>query len=121
MTAKQLTGKLAPDGSDYVTITDGAGNLSPASGNWSYAHVATSTTTVVKSGAGVLHTIVVGTDGTVASSVTVYDNTAGSGTVISVINSLSSTQTYTYDCAFTTGLTIVTTGTAAPDITVTYR
>jgi len=88
---------------------------------FSYNNISTSTTTTVKSGAGVLHTIVVNTDGTVASLVTVYDNTAASGTKIATINSLSSTQTYLYDVAFTTGLTIVTTGTAPSDITVTYR
>lgn len=27
MTAKQLPGKLAPDGSTYCTVTDGNGNL----------------------------------------------------------------------------------------------
>lgn len=33
MTTKQIPGSLsAPDGSHYVTLTDGAGNLSPASG-----------------------------------------------------------------------------------------
>lgn len=32
MTAKQSTGLQAPDGSNYVTLTDGAGNLAPASG-----------------------------------------------------------------------------------------
>lgn len=86
-----------------------------------FNHISTSATTVVKTGAGNLHNVTVNTDGTVASSVTIYDNTAASGTIIAVINSLNSTGTYTYDVAFTTGLTIVTTGTAAPDITVSYR
>jgi len=88
---------------------------------FSYNNITTSTTTTVKSGAGTLHTIVVNTDGTVASSVTVYDNTTATGTKIATINSLSSTQTYLYDVAFSTGLTLVTTGTAPSDITVTYR
>lgn len=30
MTAKQLPGRIAPDGSEYVTLTDGAGNLGGA-------------------------------------------------------------------------------------------
>lgn len=87
----------------------------------SYAHISTSTTTTVKSGAGVLHNISVNTLGTVASATTVYDNTAGSGTVIAVINTLTLSGSFVLDVAFATGLTLVTTGTVAPDITVSYR
>lgn len=87
----------------------------------SYNHISTATTTTVKSGAGVLHNISVNTLGTVASTCTVYDNTAGSGTVIAVINTLNLSGAFVLDVAFTTGLTFVTTGTVAPDITVSYR
>jgi hypothetical protein len=87
----------------------------------SYAHISTATTTTVKSGAGVLHNISVNTLGTVASTCTVYDNTAGSGTIIAVINTLSLSGAFVLDVAFSTGLTLVTTGTVAPDITVSYR
>lgn len=87
----------------------------------SYAHISTSTTTTVKSGAGTLKAIIVNTLGTVASTTTIYDNTAGSGTVIGVINTLALGGTFTFDVQFTTGLTIVTTGTAAPDLTVSYK
>lgn len=87
----------------------------------SFAHISTSTTTVVKSGTGALHTITVNGLGTVASSTIVYDNTAGSGTVIAVINTLAGQESYVYDVTFATGLTLVTTGTVAPDITVSYR
>jgi len=87
----------------------------------SYTHISTSTTTVVKSGAGVLHNISINTLGTVASTTTIYDNTAGSGTVIGVINSLTLSGAFILDIAFSTGLTIVTTGTVAPDVTVSYR
>ena len=44
---------------------------------------------------------------------------AGSGTPkIATINSLAVTGCQLYDAAFATGLTVVTTGTAAPDVTV---
>lgn len=86
-----------------------------------YAHISTATTTTVKSGAGVLHNISVNALGTVASSCTVYDNTAGSGTIIAVINTLNLSGSFILDVSFATGLTIVTTGTVAPDITVSYR
>lgn len=88
-------------------------------GGYSFANITTSTTTTVKSGAGVLHLVNVNALGTVASLVTVYDNTAGSGTKIATINSLTLSGAFAYDIAFSTGLTVVTTG--APDITVSYR
>lgn len=85
---------------------------------WKYSHITTATTTVIKTGSGVLHTITVGTGG--ASSVaTVYDNTAGSGTVIAVL-STAAQASLTLDVGFSTGLTVVTaTGTPA-DITISY-
>lgn len=88
---------------------------------FTYNHISTATTTTVKSGAGFLHALSVNLKGTVASTITVYDNTAGSGTVIGVIDSLNLSGAFILDVAFGTGLTIVTTGTIAPDITVSYR
>jgi hypothetical protein len=80
------------------------------------------TTTVVKTGAGILHTIVI--NKSVANSViTLYDNTEASGTKIGTITLPAAltddTVSLTYDVAFTTGLTI-TTATGASDITVTF-
>lgn len=86
-----------------------------------YAHISTATTTTVKSGAGFLYNVSVNSLGTVASTCTVYDNTAGSGTVIGVINTLALSGTFLNNLTFSTGLTLVTTGTVAPDITVSYR
>jgi len=80
------------------------------------SYIATATTTVVKSGAGVLHTIVVGE--TAAGTITVYDNTAASGTIIAVLKASVVENTYTFDRAFSTGLTIVTG--AASKIHVSY-
>lgn len=91
--------------------------VASATGGYSYANSTTATTTVVKSGAGTLHSIVVNT--TAAGSVTVYDNTAGSGTKIATLKASVVEGTYVYDVAFATGLTIVTA--AASDVTVTYK
>lgn len=82
-----------------------------------FAYISTATTTAVKSGSGVLEKIIVSTVGS-SSTATIYDNTAGSGTVIGVINT-DSLGTYHYGGRFGTGLTIVTVGT--PKITVVYR
>ncbi len=91
------------------------------SGNYNYAHVGSAATTVIKTGPGVLHSITVNTLGTVASVITIYDNTSAAGSVIAIINSLSLFGPFVYDVKFTTGLTIVTTGTLAPDVTISYR
>lgn len=81
-------------------------------------NIATATTTTVKSGIGVLHSITINT--TAAATITIYDNTAGSGTKIGTIAASPAIgSTFLYDCAFTTGLTVVTAG--ASDITVNYR
>lgn len=88
---------------------------------YSFTHIAASATNTIKSGAGVLHAVIVNTKGTVASTLTLYDNTAGSGTIIAIIDSLNLSGTFEFDIAFATGLTIVSTGTVAPDFTVSYR
>lgn len=85
---------------------------------FSYSNIASATTTTVKSGAGFLHSIVINT--TAAGTITIYDNTAGSGTKIGTIAaSVVIGSTMMYDVSFATGLTIVTAG--ASDITVSYR
>jgi len=86
-----------------------------------YSHIAGAATTTIKSGAGALHTLNINTKGT-TSTATIYDNTAASGTVIAIVDTAgaASGTSMFYDVAFSTGLTIVTTGTLS-DITVGYR
>jgi hypothetical protein len=89
-------------------------------GALSYTHLNANGTTVVKSGAGWLHTLTINIKGASGNTVTVYDNTAGSGTVIAVIDPTQNLVTLTFDAAFTVGLTVViATGTAA-DITLSW-
>lgn len=78
------------------------------------------TTTVLRTGAGILHTITLNKP-TATAVITVYDNTAASGTIIGTITVPANPMPVTliYDAVFTTGLTIKT-ETAASDITVTY-
>ncbi len=96
-------------------------NTGPAVG-YSFTNItaAAPTTTAVKTGAGILHKITFNKP-VATCVVTVYDNTAASGTVIATITVPASPMpvTLTYNAAFGTGLTI-TTATAASDITVTY-
>ena len=88
----------------------------------SYTNIASATTTTVRSGGGVLHSIVC--NKAVASGVmTIYDNTAGSGTKIGTITHpatlLQNQYVLIYDIAFVTGLTIVTG--QADDLTICWR
>lgn len=80
------------------------------------AYISTNTTTTVKSGRGRLHAINI--TETAAGAITVYDNTAGSGTVIAAFKASVVEGTYLFDVEFTTGLTIVTA--AASKLTVSY-
>jgi hypothetical protein len=98
---------------DFKTV-----QISGRYGNPLYQHVSGAATTVCKTGPGCLHGLVVGTPG---GTCTVYDNTAGSGTVIAVLNmaSLTGTVSLPFNCDFTTGLTLVTTSTS--DITAVYE
>lgn len=89
---------------------------------YSYNNIvaAAPTTTVVKTGAGILHTITFNKP-TATAVVTVYDNTSAAAPVVGTITIPASPLpvTLTYDVAFSTGLTVKT-ETAASDITVTY-
>lgn len=78
MTAKQAKGLMAPDGSQYVTLTDGAGNLGDIAVTLDAADIeigaveiknATTDDRVVVSAAGSLQVAGVGTAGTAAGGV----------------------------------------------------
>jgi hypothetical protein len=86
-----------------------------------FVHLNANGTTVVQAGAGVLQGININTKGASANTLTLYDNTAASGTVIAVIDTTGGTAALRFDVKFATGLTaVLATGTAA-DITVSYH
>jgi len=80
-------------------------------------------TTTVKSGTGVLAGISLN-NGTASSTITIYDNTAGSGTIIMKLSPGSVSQFGSVymgiDAEFSTGLTVVTT-VASTDVTLFYQ
>jgi len=80
-------------------------------------YIATATTTVVKDIAGHLNRITIGE--TAAGAITIYDNTAASGTIIAVLKASIEEQTFDFDAPFVTGLTIVTAG--ASKLQVSYE
>lgn len=87
---------------------------------YSFLNITGQATTVVKTGTGILHAITFNKP-VATATVTVYDNTAGSGVKIATITVPASPMPVTlkYDAAFSTGLTLVS-GVADEDITVTY-
>lgn len=108
-----------------ITGTDGTGLgvQSVEQAGSSFANITSATTTTVKSGTGTFHKLIINTP-IASATITIYNNTAGSGTKIGTIT-LPSVITaeapifLVYDLWFSTGLTFVTSG--ATDLTVIYR
>jgi hypothetical protein len=88
---------------------------------YAYKNITTAATTTVKASPGTLGGISVNTSQSGASAV-VYDNTAASGTKIGTfaLTAAGMLADVPAGVAFTTGLTIVTSGSTAADITVFY-
>jgi hypothetical protein len=82
-----------------------------------YQNITTATTTTVESGPGIFRRLIIGT--TAAGTITIYDNTAASGTKIATLKASIAEGVYVFDCRFSIGLTIVTG--AASDCTVTWE
>ncbi len=102
-----------------IAQTFGSPQLTITAYNYKNITLAAPTTTVVKSSGGILHSICINTPAA-TETLTLYDNTAASGTKIGTITIYASTNPcFIYDINFATGLTIVS-ATAAGDITVAY-
>jgi hypothetical protein len=119
---------VLPAGSNVIGKV-GIDQSSPGSSNGveitgaSFVNITTATTTTAKSGAGILHKVCINTY-VASGSVTIYNNTAGSGAKIGTILNPATLvaegpNCAVYDAAFSIGLTVVTVG--AQDVTVTYR
>jgi hypothetical protein len=83
-------------------------------------NITTATTTVVNTGPTLLHSVSINALGTVASTTKIYDGVTAAGRLLATINSLSVSGSFVYDIACATGICVVTTGTVAPDVTVTW-
>lgn len=80
-------------------------------------YISTAATTLIKTGQGRLSKVTV--QGGTAGTIILYDNTAGSGTILASFDSTNALETYLFDIQFLTGLTVVTS--AATKLTVTWR
>jgi len=93
-------------------------------GEYQYAHIIDAgTTAIVDKGGGQLHTVNIGVVGTLAMF---YDVAAGgttdATTEIACVSIASlANQTIAIDIAFSKGLTVITSGAATLDITVSFR
>lgn len=82
-------------------------------------NISSNATTIVSLVPCRLVAIIVNKAGASANTITVYDNSAGSGTKIATIDSVQTALgALEYDCNCDVGLTIVTATGTAPDITV---
>lgn len=91
-----------------------------STGVWNYTHISTTTTTLIKTGTGILHSITFNTPvatGTVESDDALTNTTPIIGKTTTATG--TNPTTLIYDVVFNTGLSI-TTGTAAQDITVAW-
>lgn len=88
--------------------------------NATYYHLSGNAAThILKYGAGTLQKIMF--NNTSGTNITIYDNTAGSGTVIGIITTTSNAiGEWEYNAPFSTGLTLVTTGNSL-DATIIYE
>lgn len=71
-----------------------------------YKFVSGSTATTVKTGSGILHTLTV-TGGT-TSTIDIYDGTPIAATLMYSFTTTNALQTYTFDVAFNSGCTVIT-------------
>ncbi len=95
--------------------------LNVASDMYTYTHINANGTTTAKTGAGALGAITINNPGS-SWTLTVYDNTTGSGTQIAVITPVAGLIIgLPYNVRFNTGLTIVAAGTTAGDVTIAWR
>lgn len=116
------SGNLQVNLANKIAGEDQTNDVLKVEQQFSYTRISTATTTVVKASAGFLHAIVFGKH-VAAETVTVYDNTAGSGTIAYKYTEgasvLSDNQTIIVDAKMPTGITVVTD--QATDVTFIWR
>lgn len=82
--------------------------------DWGYQSLTASGNTLVKTGAGQLHSIIVGT---ATGNITIYDGTSSGGTVILATCALPPAGVYNINIGFVTGLFIVLSGAGVATVT----
>lgn len=75
--------------------------------------------TTIKTGSGILKNLIINTAGTGSANVKIYDGTNASGTIIGNISLTANQGTFTFNSAFSNGLTILVNSNTS-DFTITY-
>jgi hypothetical protein len=88
---------------------------------YGYTNIISNTTVTLKSGAGILHAVVINTKGASSNTLTLFDSATASGNKIGTLDTTSAVGAVLYDIQFSNGLTIVTATGTAPNVTVAYR
>jgi hypothetical protein len=89
---------------------------------YKFLHVGTASgTAAVSTVAGLLYSVTINQKGSASSLVTLYDNTAGSGTIIGIIDPTVTVQTLFFEASVKNGIFFSSTGAAnTGDFTITY-
>lgn len=93
---------------DLTVISAVINSLSYIPARPCYYNFTTAETRILRRGPGTLRAVIINT-GRATSTMTLYDNTAASGTIIAVINTATQLS-FDYDLDFYIGLTVVTSG-----------
>ena len=114
-------GQNTMSASTPVVLSSNHSDISVKNKSSSFSNITTTGTTTIKSGAGIFRRLVINTKGVSSNTFTIYDNTAGSGTVIATVDTVNSTGSLEYGLAFSTGLTIVSAAGTSANATVIYE
>ena len=114
-------GQNTMSASTPVVLSSNHSDISVKNKSSSFSNITTTGTTTIKSGAGIFRRLVINTKGALSNTFTIYDNTAGSGTVIATVDTVNSTGSLEYGLAFSTGLTIVSASGTSANATVIYE
>jgi hypothetical protein len=116
---QDASGNLKDTMGTLIAGEDLTANVLKVEQRFSYALVTTAATTTIKSGAGFLHTVVIG--GISLPTLALYDNTAASGQPIAIFNPNPPVGDHFFDVSFATGLTAIGGAGVPVSVTYTYR
>ncbi len=100
-----VNGNLQVNQRTLISGEDQTNDVLKTEHQFSYATAAVTSLTAVKAAAGFLHSMTVGSIST--PTLTIYDNTAGSGAILFRAGENLPRQTYIFDEKFSTGITAV--------------
>ncbi len=83
-------------------------------------HISANGTYLIKAGLGTIGTVTVNSRGTGGNTLTLYDGTDATGTVLAVIDTTAAQGSYLFDLLIGTGIFVELVGGVAADVTVAW-